>query len=183
LQKEFDMNTFSKKSRTIGFCRRGGSDHETVVISQIPDDLSGSPMSVCGIKGFLIDEIREFEDDNGKKYRIPCASVAALDITDSPVHVHGETTETYLILAGSGKMVLDHRVCDVKKGHLILIAPGVQHGLVSDDHNHPVKVLMTFHPGLAPLEMPDFRDEKIVCESASCRITEIIQKLRYDKNL
>jgi mannose-6-phosphate isomerase-like protein (cupin superfamily) len=180
LQKEFDVKFFGKKSRTIGFCRRGSSARESAVISQIPDDLSGSAMSVCGVKGFLIDEIREFEDEKGKKHKVPCASVAALDIIDSPVHVHGETVETYLILVGSGKIVLDQRVCDVKPGHIILVAPGAQHGLVSDDVKCPLKVLMTFHPGLAPMEMPAFRDEKIVYAHASQRIIEITQKSRYD---
>ena len=176
MQKESDIKIFGKKSRTIGFCRRGSRDRENAVISRIPDDLSGSPLSVCGIKGFLIDEIREFEDEKGKKHRVSCASVAALDITDSPVHVHGQTIETYLILAGSGKMVLDRRIYDVKPGHIILIPPGVQHGLASDDLKCPMKVLMTFHPGLAPIEMPAFRDEKIVHARASRRIVEITQE-------
>jgi mannose-6-phosphate isomerase-like protein (cupin superfamily) len=180
LQKEFDLKAFAKKSRTIGFCRRGRSDRKKGVIARIPDDLSGSPMSVCGIKGFLIDEIREFEDEEGKKHRVSCASVAALDIMDSPVHVHGETIETYLILAGSGKMVLDHRVSDVKPGHIILIPPGVLHGLASDDPKCPLKVLMTFHPGLAPVEMPAFRDEKIVYANASRRIVKITQESGYE---
>jgi mannose-6-phosphate isomerase-like protein (cupin superfamily) len=183
LQKEFDVKFFNKKSRTIGFCRRGSSERENAVISQIPDDLSGSPMSVCGVKGFLIDEIREFEDEKGKKHKVPCASVAALDIIDSPVHVHGETIETYLILAGFGKMVLDQRVCDVKPGHIILVVPGAQHGLVSDDVKSPLKVLMTFHPGLAPIEMPAFRDEKIVYANASRRIVEIARETRYDREV
>jgi mannose-6-phosphate isomerase-like protein (cupin superfamily) len=180
VQKEFDTKVFGQKSRTIGFCRRGCSDPENAVISRIPEDLSGSPMSVCGIKGFLVDEIREFEDEEGKIHRVLCASVAALDITDSPVHVHGETIETYLILAGSGRMVLDRRVCDVKPGHIILVPPGVQHGLASDDPDCPLKVLMTFHPGLAPVEMPAFRDEKIVYPNASLRAVEITQESGYE---
>jgi mannose-6-phosphate isomerase-like protein (cupin superfamily) len=183
VQKEFDTKVFSKKSRTVGFCRRGSSERENAVISRIPDDLSGSPMSVCGVKGFLIDEIREFEDEKGKTHRISCASVAALDITDSPVHVHGETIETYLIFAGSGKMVLDRRICDVKPGHIILVPPGVQHGLASDDLKCPLKVLMTFHPGLAPVGMPAFRDEKIVYANASRRIVEIARESRYDREV
>ena len=72
------------------------------------------------------------------------------------------------------------RVCDVKAGHIILVPPGVQHGLASDDPDCPLKVLMTFHPGLAPVEMPAFRDEKIVYPNASLRAVEITQESGYE---
>jgi len=52
----------------------------------------------------------------------------------------------------------------VQQGMVVAIPPGNQHGLMSST-DAPIKVLMTFNPGLAPKEHDAYRDE------ASCGIT------------
>lgn len=161
------------RSRTIGFLPRDGEPAPGAVVTRLPDLLTGAERSVCGIKAFLVDERRAFRADDGSEVIVDCARVAALDITDSPVHVHGETVETYLILAGDGRMVLGDRVQPVGPGSCILIPPGTPHGLCADDDARPVRVVMTFSPGLAPVRAEAFRDERILHASARARCEEL----------
>lgn len=151
-------------SKTIGYCRRGENADSSAVIASIPNDLSNENVSFCGVKGFMIDEVREFTRPGSAPETIACAMVAVLEITDSPVHVHSETTETYTILNGEGQMVLGDKVIDVSEGMVVAIPPGNEHGLMSVTES-PVKVLMTFSPGLAPKQHAAYRDE------ATCGIT------------
>lgn len=125
----------------------------------------------------MIDEARLFADADGNTHEIPCARVACLEITDSPVHVHAETVETYHILAGTGRIVLDDEVREVSPGSLILLPPGVQHGLMSHSPDQPVRVLMHFTPGLAPVQESRFRDEVIIRDKASARIHDLEDKV------
>ncbi len=151
-------------SRTIGYCRRGGEVGSQPVVASIPVNLQDQGVSFCGVKGFMIDQVREFTRTGSERVTIACAMVAVLEIIDSPVHVHAETTETYTILKGEGQMVLGDRLIDVKEGMVVAIPPGNQHGLTSSTGS-PIKVLMTFSPGLAPRAHEAYRDE------ASCGIT------------
>ena len=139
-------------------------------MAQTPASLTGAELSVCGTKDFMTDERRIFTRPDGTSEEVDCAHIANLDIVDSPVHVHGVTYEIYQVLSGTGKMVLDKEVVPVKKGTVISLPPGVEHGLVSDDPNVPVNVLLTFIPGLAPKTKPEFRDEAIITERASVHI-------------
>lgn len=153
-------------SRTVGFLPRGASSTTEVVVTQLPMNLDGAEESVCGMKAFLIDERRAFHSlDSSEETVVDCARVAVLDITDSPVHVHGETVETYQILQGEGHMVLGEDSRKVSAGDFILLPPGLPHGLVSSDPETPVRVLMTFSPGMAPVSAEQFRDEKILFPS------------------
>ena len=155
------------------FVLRGQSFQKGAVVSQIPENLNEEKLSVCGIKGFMVDELREFETETGESVQVNCAAVAALEINNSPVHVHATTTEIYVILQGSGKMFLGDKVVDVKKDNVIVIPPGTPHGLMSNNPNEAIKVLMTFSPGMAPIEHEAFRDETILCPSTSQKINEI----------
>ena len=134
-------------------------------------------VSVCGAKSVLIEELRRFKATNGDYKEITCVVAAVLEITDSPIHFHAETLEYYSILSGSGKMILgtgdQERVVNVQTGSLALLAPGQPHGIVSDDPNTPVRAILTFTPGLAPKDHPDFRDEQIVHNRTSKRLQEI----------
>lgn len=152
------------QSRTLGFLPRGGSLAKNAPVTRLPADLQGAEKSVCGLKAFLIDERRAFRK-NDREVVIDCARVAVLDITDSPVHVHGETVETYQILSGEGQMVLGNEVRSVSGGDFILLPAGLPHGLVSANPDQPVRVLMTFNPGMAPVAAEQFRDEKILSPS------------------
>ncbi len=150
----------------MGFKVRGQEPQEAP-LAMIPQSLANADVSVCGVKGFMIDETREFINAEGQPEVVDCASIAALEITDSPVHVHGVTHEVYTILKGTGKMILGNKVVDVQEGNVITLPPGVEHGLVSDDPAIPVKVLLSFKPGLAPKTKPEFRDEAIIAERTS----------------
>ena len=87
-------------------------------------------------------------------------------MTDASIHLHASTLEYYVILAGSGKMVLgqgeSERVVPFREGSVILLPPGQAHGIVSDDPAKPIQALLTFTPGLAPVSQPDYRDEQIL---------------------
>jgi quercetin dioxygenase-like cupin family protein len=65
------------------------------------------------------------------------------------------------------------RIVPVKEGSVILLPPGQAHGVVSDDPETPVKALLTFSPGLAPVSQPEFRDEAILHARTSERIEEL----------
>lgn len=161
---------FGPAARSLGFLPRGGTLTGAAVPVCLPELLTGAEKSVCGIKAFLIDERREFTAPDGTTAVVDCARVAALDITDSPVHVHGETVETYQILAGTGHMLLGDRVLPVAPGTFILIPPGIPHGLCSAHPDQPLRVLMTFAPGLAPIAHPRWRDERILHPQTSTQI-------------
>jgi uncharacterized protein YjlB len=126
----------------------------------------------------MIDETRRFHRTDGTSEDVDCASVAALDIVDSPVHMHGVTQEVYTILNGKGKMVLGDQVVDVAEGSVIVLPTGVEHGLASDDPDHPVKVLLSFTPGIAPKSKPEFRDEAIVYERTTKRLAQLLNGAR-----
>jgi mannose-6-phosphate isomerase-like protein (cupin superfamily) len=148
------------------------------LVAEIPGTPAGE-VSCCGAKDFLIDEIREFTDPEGQPVRVRCASSAILEMTDAPIHLHASTLEYYVILSGSGKMVLGQGdsevILPVKEGSVVLLPPGQPHGIASDDPAVPVKALLTFTPGLAPVSQPDFRDEAIIHARTSERIKEIEQ--------
>ncbi len=159
-----DITNLKEHSQSLGFRLRGGQLTGGAVVSRIPDSLAGAEMSICGIKGFMVDEVREFRDAAGASTSVDCAAVACLEITDSPVHMHGETLETYIILQGSGRMLVGDEVIVLEPGIVVTLPPGVPHGACSDS-DEPVKVLMTFTPGLAPKDLPAYRDEKILHHS------------------
>jgi mannose-6-phosphate isomerase-like protein (cupin superfamily) len=134
-------------------------------------------VSVCGAKTMLVEELRQFKTQTGTTKEVRCASAAVLEMTDSPVHVHASTIEHYIVLAGKGKFILgagaDERIVDVQSGSVVLIPPGQPHGIVSDDPSMPIRALLTFTPGLAPKEEPEFRDEEVIFLRASDRLQEI----------
>ncbi len=161
--------------KSVGYGLRGidGFGHGAVV-ANMPKDSAGAAQSVCGLKTFLIDEGRRFKHKNGRLGEVVrCASVGVLEIGDSPVHVHSKTIETYIILRGTGLMVLGDKVVNVTKGDVVLIPPGVRHGLMSTQRR-PVRVLMTFTPGLAPMDVAEHRDERVLADKTS----EFIQENR-----
>lgn len=159
---------------SLGYGLRGQDNFGgEAVIAQLPESLADANISVCGAKGFLVDEMRSFKTAEGGTEAIRCAVVAALEIVDSPVHVHSMTLEVYLILAGEGLMILNDRVINVNPGKLIVIPPGVHHGLVSNFPDNPVKVLLTSSPGLAPKDFPSHRDEQIIADKTSIAISKL----------
>lgn len=154
----------------LGFARHGEAMTGDAVHIHLPSGPLDAERSVCGFKAFLIDEHRQFVDDHQQLQTVACARVALVEITDSPVHVHGQTVESYHILDGCGRMVLGDRIRSVEAGDYLLIPPGICHGLCSDRSEVPVRVLMSFTPGMAPVGYQQFRDERIVGDSASAWI-------------
>jgi len=165
-------------SRTLGFLPRGAPPAPGAVAVSIPECLPDAEQSVCGLKAFLIDERRAFLDGD-RETVVDCARVALLDIADSPVHVHGETVETYHILSGEGRMILGASRRRVGAGDLMLLPPGLPHGLAADDPARPLRVLMTFSPGLAPVKSEQFRDERILHPSTRTCLAEGIDFLDH----
>ena len=51
----------------------------------------------------------------------------AVDIDDARPHYHKRATELYYVLEGEGKVVLDGRENEVRKGTMVHIPPGVVH--------------------------------------------------------
>jgi len=165
------------ESRRIGFALRGEENVTgKCLVTELPETPAGE-VSCCGAKDFLIDEIREFTDEAGSPVQIRCASSAVLEMTDAPIHLHATTLEYYIVLAGSGKMVLgnepEERIVPVREGSIIMLPPGQAHGIVSDDPDIPVKALLTFSPGLAPKDQLAYRDEQIIHPRTSTRLAEL----------
>jgi len=77
-----------------------------------------------------------------------------------------------LFILGSGE---EEHVVDVQQGSVILLPAGQPHGIVSDDPDVPIRALLTFTPGLAPKDKPEFRDEKIIHLRTSDRLRELLE--------
>lgn len=174
LAAKLDMKVID--ARSLGFGIRGQQYGKSAVVAQVPQSLDGADVSVCGVKGFMIDEHREFQTENGSTIVIPCAVVAMLEMTDAPVHVHAATQEQYIVLEGNGKMVLgeggSERIFRVGPGSIVFLPPGEPHGIVSVG-GKPIKAVLIFTPGLAPKSHPQFRDEKIIHERTSERLKQL----------
>lgn len=133
---------------------------------------TGGQLSVCGSKLSLLYEMREFVLHE-MTIVVPCVSLAILKITDSPFHVHGQTTETYDILSGCGTMVTgegdERQLITLGPSVRVVIPRGVPHGVTSSSDE--IVASVTFSPGLASLEWnerhPGVRDEAIVAPRAS----------------
>ena len=165
------------EAKRVGFVQ-GGDDlvSQECLAVNIPAAAMGD-VSCCGAKQVLMDEVREFTDAEGKPIQIRCSSSAVLEMTDAPIHLHAATLEYYIVLSGKGRMVLgsgEHeRIERVQEGSVVLIQPGQAHGIASDDPNVPIKALLTFTPGLAPVSEPDYRDEQIIHARTSVRLREL----------
>lgn len=171
------LEAHSSSAEPLGFALRGADTFsDRGLVAQIPGTPAGE-LSVCGLKDFLIDELRRFQKEDGTPAEVRCAAAAVLEMTDSPVHVHAATLEYYVVLAGSGKMVLgsgaDERIAEVAEGSVIILPPGQPHGICSSDPAVPLRALLTFTPGLAPKSQPEFRDEKILFARTSERVEQL----------
>ena len=171
------LDTRNLASVYLGFAQR---DKNTIVDECLMVEIPGSPageVSVCGAKDFLIDEVRRFTGSDGTEVDVRCASMAVLEMTDSPVHVHAQTLEYYIVQAGEGRMLLgnepNEKVVEVREGSVIVLPPGQAHGIVSNDPSVPIKALLIFTPGLAPKQQPEFRDEKILFARTSQRLSQV----------
>ncbi len=176
------LGTRSSPGEHLGFVLHGDDTvGDGCLVAQIPGTPAGE-LSVCGLKDFLIDERRRFQSADGRSTEVRCAASAVLEMTDAPVHVHAATLEYYLVLRGSGRMVLgtgEHeRLVDVAEGSLIVLPPCQPHGIVANDPTRPIRALLSFTPGLAPKSCPEFRDEKILFERTSERIRQLTSSAR-----
>ena len=164
-------------AKHLGYLLAGSNSPTTECLVANMAGVSTSEVSVCGAKTILIEELRKFETANDKTKDIQCAAAAVLEMTDSPVHVHASTLEYYIVLSGQGKFILgsgdSERIVDVQQGSVVLLPPGQPHGIVSDDPNVPIRALLTFTPGLASKDEPEFRDEKVIHARTSDRLREI----------
>ena len=164
-------------AKHLGYLLADSNSPTTECIAANMAGVSTGEVSVCGAKTILIEELRQFETANGKTKAVQCAAAAELVMTDSPIHVHASTLEYYIVLSGQGKFILgsddNERIVDVQQGSVVLLPPGQPHGIVSDDPDVPIRALLTFTPGLAPKDEPEFRDEKVIHARTSDRLREI----------
>ena len=171
------LQTQAIDAKHLGYLLAGSNLPTTECLVANMAGVSTGEVSVCGAKTILIQELRQFETANGKTKDVQCATAAVLEMTDSPVHVHASTLEYYIVLSGQGKFILgsdeNERIVDVQQGSVVLLTPGQPHGILSDDPDVPIRALLTFTPGLAPKDEPDFRDEKVIHARTSDRLREI----------
>lgn len=171
------LQTQTIDAKHLGYLLANSNSPTTECLVANMAGVSKGEVSVCGAKTILIEELRQFETADGKTKDIQCAAAAVLEMTDSPVHVHASTLEYYIVLSGQGKFILgsgeNESIIDVQQGSVILLPPGQPHGIVSDDPDLPIRALLTFTPGLAPKDEPEFRDEKVIHARTSDRLREI----------
>jgi len=155
------------------------NDPATVIAQYTPEALitllEDGQLSVCGKKKDLIWDRRRFEDGT----EIDCVAFAVLGIYDSPVHFHRETPEVYTVIQGSGWLVLNDEVIEMKAGQSQEIPVNTEHGFFAK--GEPAIITIQFLPnGLAPLPPPSewvgtatFRDEEITHLFASERLRQL----------
>lgn len=167
----------SPKAINVGYSLFDAAEVSSECVVASFDDPSLGEVSVCGAKNVLVEQTRRFDLPDGETQLIRCASVAVLEMTDSPIHVHQSTLEHYMVLSGVGQFVLgqgqQERVVEVQPGSVVLIPPGQPHGIVSSDPTVPIKALLTFTPGLASKDQPNFRDEEIIHLRTSERLRQL----------
>nr|VFK61593.1 MAG: Mannose-6-phosphate isomerase, cupin superfamily [Candidatus Kentron sp. TUN]VFK70404.1 MAG: Mannose-6-phosphate isomerase, cupin superfamily [Candidatus Kentron sp. TUN] len=54
-------------------------------------------------------------------------------VNDAERHYHEKTTEYYYVLNGEGRIYLDGKIRDIKKGDLVTIPPGTIHNAIEQD--------------------------------------------------
>ncbi len=161
-------------SKTLGYSVPKGPMTQGALVTMMPNSLDDASVSVCGVKGPIVQRVQEFTRPDGTTAIVRCTALALMEILNSPVHVHGSTEEMYFILKGRGQMVLDDAIEHVREGTVIHIPPGVEHGLYSDDDPQtPVTAVLSFSPPIAPKEHPEFRDEALLYEETSTRIAQL----------
>jgi mannose-6-phosphate isomerase-like protein (cupin superfamily) len=105
--------------------------------------------SYAGLGAFVTldgSEIREYAG----AVSMPARNQSLAEATLAPggattAHYHRSTEELYLIVCGSGRLVLDGEERDVKEGDCALIPPGATHKL-SNTGDGPLRVLCACAP-------------------------------------
>lgn len=71
-------------------------------------------------------------------------SVALIDIAPqgfSPKHLHNEIEESYFVLQGQGRVIINGEEAQISKGQLVVIPPQTTHQ-VFNDHAEPLQLLV-----------------------------------------
>ena len=83
------------------------------------------------------DEAAKEASACGHRYRLlsqgdedVAAWAHAVDIDGAKPHYHKICTELYYVLEGEGQVVLDGEQCEVRKGSMVHIPPGVVHAAI-----------------------------------------------------
>ena len=63
-----------------------------------------------------------------------------------PVHAHADSEQAYVIVRGSGRMILGDDECEVGAGTLVFIPPGTPHAIRNDGEEPLVYVSATSPP-------------------------------------
>jgi mannose-6-phosphate isomerase-like protein (cupin superfamily) len=93
-------------------------------------------MTEIATEKFLMRRLSEVQEERGvcgfRRTLItaadtPAVNVSHLRIDNSRYHYHGQMTELYYVLSGSGTITLDGDTYPVQAGDIVLIRPGVWH--------------------------------------------------------
>jgi len=98
-----------------------------------------------------VSDIEPVDCPCGKSTRIltqkdnPAISFHSTETKDAKSHFHRETTEIYYILEGTGQMLLDSDLIELKPGLCIHIPPGIRHRVIGK-----IKTLVIATPAFNP---------------------------------
>ena len=96
LQRTLRMRSLAAKHLGYLLADNGTATEKCLVANM--KGVSAGDVSVCGAKTILFEELRQFKSLAGETKEVPCATVAVLEMSDSPVHVHASTLEYYICL-------------------------------------------------------------------------------------
>ena len=73
---------------------------------------------------------------------------------EEPVHVHDDA-EVFVILQGKARMEMDHETIDLTVGDILIVEPGENHHLISDEDDPCVNLWFHTGPERSPQQSPD----------------------------
>jgi len=65
-------------------------------------------------------------------------------------HYHSSRTEEYYITAGQGAVILDGKVCELKKGDHLKISPNSKHQVLNKSKNETLELIVSCTPSWTP---------------------------------
>jgi mannose-6-phosphate isomerase-like protein (cupin superfamily) len=72
--------------------------------------------------------------------------VTAAPGSQQPVHVHPDSTQVYVVVAGTGRMIAGDEEADVSAGSMIRVPPGTRHAIRNTGDEQLTYVSVTVPP-------------------------------------
>lgn len=83
--------------------------------------------------------------------------VEAAPGSQQPLHAHPESTQVYLVIEGSGRMIVDEEEADVTRGSMVCIPPGARHAIHNTGNRALTYVSATTPPFPAHVDGPSWQ--------------------------